>query len=251
MQLDEKWAFVFKKRWRCSAEELEQEKVGDCWDHVAFDPEHRLVLGVIFGRREQRNIQKLVLQVREQLAGRVPRLICADGYAAYAEVFRRVYSNLIPSAHKRGQRRVGPKRELLAGLTFATVQKEMREGRVVKVERELVIGSQENLKVALEQSRASKTINTAFVERHNATDRHRNARKSRRTYRFSKDWDLHAAAGSFVLYSYNFCWCVRTLRRQREDGTHQKRTPAMAAQLSDHVWSIEEWLSYPVVRGSS
>jgi IS1 family transposase len=252
VQLDEKWAFVFKKRWRCSERELQEEKVGDCWDHIAFDPEHRLVLGVVFGRREQRNIQKLVLKVKEQLGGRVPRLICSDGYTAYAEVFRRVYSVLIKPKHNQGEDNPGgPKRELLAGLTFATVQKEMKQGHVVKVERKLVIGRAENLKAALEQSSASKTINTAFVERHNATDRHRNARKSRKTYRFSKDWLVHVASGYFSLYSYNFCWCVRTLRKKREDGSYQKRTPAMAAGLSDHVWSIEEWLSYPVDLGSS
>jgi len=252
LQLDEKWAFVFKKRKHCSQEELEEEKVGDCWDHVAFDAEHRLVLGVIVGRRGQPNIQKLVQRVRKQLDGRVPRLISVDGYAAYAEVFRRVFSMVIEPKHKRGGPNPGgPKRRVLPELTLATVQKEMKQGHVVEVKRELVIGTEENLQAALKQSSVSSTINTAFVERHNATDRHRNARKSRRTYRFSKDWEVHAAAGYFVLYSYNFCWCVRTLRQKREDGTHQRRTPAMAAGLSDHVWSIGEWLSFPVVEDSS
>src|SRR5205823_13425073 len=119
VQLDEKWAFVFKKRWRCSEQELEEEKVGDCWDHVAFDPEHRLVLSVVFGRRGQPNIQKLVRMVKEQLAGGVPRLISADGYAAYAEVFRRVFSVVIKPPRKRGQKHVAPKRRVLPELTFA------------------------------------------------------------------------------------------------------------------------------------
>ena len=43
--MDEKWGYVYKKRGHCTPEELEQERVGDCWDHIAFDPEHRLVLG--------------------------------------------------------------------------------------------------------------------------------------------------------------------------------------------------------------
>jgi IS1 family transposase len=250
--LDEKWSFVFKKRRHCTEAELEQEKVGDCWDHVAFDPEHRLVLGVVFGRREQRNIQKLVREVRRKLEGRVPRLITSDGYAAYAQVFRRVFSKVVKPVHKRGQPNPGgPQRVLLPGLTFATVKKEMKKGRVVKVRRELVLGKRQKLKAALAQSAVSEKVNTAFLERHNATDRQRNARKTRRTYRFSKDWEAHAAAGYFVLYSYNFCWCVRTLRIRREDGTHQKRTPAMAAGLTDHVWSIDEWLLYPAFGDSS
>jgi IS1 family transposase len=245
LQLDEKWAFVFKKRRNCTPEELEQERTGDCWDHVAFYPEHRLVLSVVFGRREQRNIQKLVMRVKKQLQGRVPRLITTDGYAAYAEVFRRAFGRLIKPVHRRGQPNPGgPKRRLPAELTFATVEKLMNNGRVVQVKRELVLGTEENLKLALERSAVSSTINTSFVERHNATDRHRNARKSRRTYRFSKDWDVHAEVGHFVLYSYNFCWCVRTLRRWGA-GHWQPCTPAMSAGLTDHVWSIGQWLALP------
>jgi IS1 family transposase len=245
LQLDEKWAFVLKKRWNCTPEELEQEYSGDCWDHLAFDPEHRLVLNVVFGRRSQENIQKLAMAVKEQLQGRLPRLITTDGYAAYAEVFRRVFGFMFKPAHQRGQPNPGgPVRLVPAELTHAMVQKVLENGRVVQVKRELVLGSQENLERALEASAVSHKVNTSFVERQNATDRHRNARKSRKTYRFSKDWDVHAAVGYFSLYSYNFCWCVRSLR-YRQGACWQPRTPAMAAGLADHVWSIEQWLSLP------
>jgi IS1 family transposase len=237
---------VFKKRCHCTPEELELERRGDCWDHVAFDPEHRLVLSVVFGRRSQRNVQKLVKQVSRQLEGRVPRLITTDGYAAYAEVFRRVFGRFIKPVHRRGQPNPGgPRRLLPAELTFAMVQKVMEAGQVVQVRRELVLGTQRNLESALEQSTVSGKINTAFVERQNATDRHRNSRKARRTYRFSKDWDVHEAVGYFSLYSYNFCWCVRTLRQKIGRGRHRPCTPAMSAGLTDHVWSIDEWLALP------
>ena len=48
---------------------------------------------------------------------------------------------------------------------------------------------------------------------------------------------MHRAASYFIGYSYNFCWPVRTLRVREPDGPWQARTPAMAAGLSDHVWS--------------
>ncbi len=51
----------------------------------------------------------------------------------------------------------------------------------------------------------------------------------------------------FTLYSYNFCWAVRTLRERREDGSRRHRTPAMAAGLAQHVWSLREWLTFPAV----
>jgi hypothetical protein len=66
-------------------------------------------------------------------------------------------------------------------------------GRVVAVEPRLVFGSEEELEEALCESCASSVANTSFVERQNATDRHRNARKGRKTYRFSKDWQVHEA----------------------------------------------------------
>ena len=73
--------------------------------------------------------------------------------------------------------------------------------------------------------RSSRAINTAFVERQNGTDRHRNARKVRKTYRFSKDWRYHEAVTYFTLYSYNFCWPVRTLRDQGRGGPLAETEP--------------------------
>jgi hypothetical protein len=52
----------------------------------------------------------------------------------------------------------------------------------------------------------------------------------------------------FTAYRYNFCWTVRTLRVKGEHGRWQQRTPAMAAGLADHVWSLEEWISFPAVQ---
>ena len=88
---------------------------------------------------------------------------------------------------------------------------------------------------------------TAFIERENGTDRHRDARKARETYRFSKDWRAHEAATDLSLYSDHFCWAVRTLAFKDEEGHHRSRTPAMAAGLTDHVWTMAEWLSRPAV----
>ncbi len=66
------------------------------------------------------------------------------------------------------------------------------------------------------------------------------ARKARKTYRFSKDWRFHEAVTYLTLYSYNFCWLVRTLTIKGEGGRRVRRSPAMAAGLTDHVWSMRE-----------
>src|SRR5438128_4696873 len=179
-------------------------------------------------------------------------LITTDGYSGYASVFQRVFGTMVKPTHKRGEpNRGGPKRLVPPELTHAIVQKVIEKGRVVEVKRELSIGTQANLDAALSASTVNTQVNTSFVERHNATDRHRNARKSRRTYRFSKEREAHDAAGYFTLYSYNFCWAVRTLRQAKGDGTYRPRTPAMAAGLADHVWTVAEWLGYPARDDSS
>jgi hypothetical protein len=69
-----------------------------------------------------------------------------------------------------------------------------------------------------------------------------------RRYRFSKDWEVHVAMSYFTAYRSNFCWPVRTLRTKAEDGRWQRRTPAMAAGLTDHAWTLEEWIKFPAIQ---
>jgi hypothetical protein len=119
---------------------------------------------------------------------------------------------------------------------------------VVAVEERLVFGSAADLQAALDRSAVSDRVNTVYIERHNGTDRHRNARKVSKSYWFSKDWGVNAAVSYFTLYSYNFCWPVRTLRERAEDGPWQQRTPAMAAALTVRIWTLQQWLSLPAVQ---
>jgi IS1 family transposase len=223
---------------------------------VAFDSEHRLVLGVEFGKRSATRILKLMRKVKTQLQDRVPRLITSDEYSSYGTVLKLIFEPLIrPVPSGQGRKRPRCPRPKPSGLNYATICKQRKNGRIVSVKTKVVLGSKKSVAQALKKSRASSKVNTSFLERHNATDRHRNARKARRTYRFSKDWDIHRAVGYFSYYTYNFCWCVRSLRKRirtaKQRGgkprqRYQPRTAAMAAKLTDHVWTLQEWLSLPV-----
>lgn len=212
---------------------------------MAFDAENRLVLGVVCGKRSATRILKLLLRVKKQLRGRTPRLITSDEFASYATVLDLLWNDPqrpVPSGQgKRRSVRPKPRRRL----NYATVCKQRKNGRVTSVSTAVVFGTPRSVARALAKSRASNAINTSFLERHNGTDRHRNSRKARKTYRFSKDWQIHESVTCFSYYSYNFCWPVRTLRRQRR-GRWQPCTAAMSAGLSDHVWPLAEWLSRPV-----
>ena len=246
MQFDEKWDFVAQKERNCDPGEA---TAGDCWDHVALDPESRLVVSLVVGKRTADATHELVADFRQRTGGRIPWLITSDEYPVYADAIRTAYGRVVtPPPTGRPGRPRNPTVVVPAGLTYATVHKYRQNGRVVSVSTTLVFGTWFMLALALAMSAVSRVVNAAFVERHNGTDRGRCSRKGRKSYQFSKSWEVHVAATRFSYFSYNFCWCVRTLRVKGADGRWQSRTPAMAAKLTDHVWSIREWITFPAVQ---
>lgn len=78
------------------------------------------------------------------------------------------------------------------------VEKTQRKGRAAQLGVRVIFGLVAAMPAVLRRSRASRSINTAFVERPHGTDRHRNARKERRTHGFSKDWRFHGAVTYFM-----------------------------------------------------
>jgi IS1 family transposase len=195
-----------------------------------------LVLEAVVGKRTTQNAVLLLEGVKRRLGGRVPELVTSDEFAAYPEALRAVFGEVVrpPRTGKPG-RPAGPRVVPPAGMRYTTVHKTRARGRVVKVESRAVFG-------------AAGSASTSYLERQNGTDRHRNARKGRKTYRFSKGWEVHEAMTAFTMYSYNFCWPVRTLRHRRAGGRWQPRTPAMAAGLTDHIWTLDEWLATPAIQ---
>jgi hypothetical protein len=239
VQLDEKWSFVGKKQKHCDPDDERDGWCGDQWDHVAFDPDSRLVLEVVVGKRLDTNAELLLEGLKGRLGGGPPRLVTSDGYAAYEGALLGTFGeDVTPARTGKPGRPPGPRVEPPEGMCYGRLTKHKKEGRLERVEAEVVFG----------ELPEGQTISTSYLERHNATDRHRNGRKGRKTYRFSKDWEAHEAMTAFTMYSYNFCWPVRTLRQKDDEGRWRQRTPAMAAGLADHVWSLEEWLILPAVQ---
>jgi hypothetical protein len=216
---------------------------------VAFDPHNRLVVGLVVGKRTAAATHELVAEYHRRTGGRIPWRITSDEYPVYADALRAAYGRVVPSPRTgRPGRPRNPTVVMPAGLTYATVHKHRANGRVVRVSTTLVFGTWAGLLLALLVSAVSRVVNAAFVERHNGTDRGRCRRKGRKSYEFSKAWEVHVAATRFSYFTYNFCWCVRTLRVKGADGRWRQRTPAMAAGLTDHVWSLREWLTFPGVQ---
>jgi IS1 family transposase len=248
-QLDEKWSFVFKKQEHCDPDDPADTNRGDSWDHVAFDPESRLVLVVVPGARDAEAVEEVVGELERRTDRDVLKLVTSDEYPVYETALLNVFGEEVTTtATGRKGRRMVPEKAWPPGLNYATVEKRRERGRVVEIVTRVVFGTMAAVQAVLSRSTASHRINTSFLERENATDRHHNARKVRKTYTFSKDWYVHEAMTYFTLYSYNFCWPVRTLRERDDEGRWRKRTPAMAAGLTDHVWTIREWITTPAVQ---
>ena len=205
-----------------------------------------MLLALVPGKRDGATCERLIRQVHDRTGRRTDLLITSDEHAPYETSIHEVYGVEQPRPRRPGPGRPPkPVKVVPADLCYATVRKRRETGRVVEVVQTVVFGTLCLLESLLGRSTASTTISTSFVERNNGTDRHQNARKRRKTHAFSNDLSLHRAASYFIGYSYNFCWAVRTLRSRLPGGPWQARTPAMVAGLSDHVWTIEEWVTYP------
>src|SRR5205823_12075835 len=138
----------------------------------------------------------------------------------------------------------------------ARVVKKRAKGRVVAVSTHVVFGEPEAVVACLATSPVRQKVNTSFVERDNLTQRQSNRRLTRRTNGFSKDLTWFEKQLWVSLAYYHLALPHRRLRQPlpepeptRGSGSlrrWQPVTPAMAARLTDHVWTTTALLSYRV-----
>ena len=95
VQFDEKWAFVAKKEKNCDRSDPADDHKGDYWDHVAFDPEHRLVVAVVPGARDVENTEGLVAEFRRRTGNRAMDLMTSDSYPAYETAILHAYGEMV------------------------------------------------------------------------------------------------------------------------------------------------------------
>lgn len=258
-QLDELWSFVHTKEQNLPGAQLYCETYGDAWVWLAFAPAWRLVLAFVIGKRIQANADLLllrVLQVSDPSLATLP-LFTSDRLPEYEQALLNVYGEWYqPARQGRRGRMPQPRQKPLAGLLYAQVVKKREAGRVVAVGRQVVFGTPEAVEARLAQTGVSHTINTSFVERDNLTQRQSNRRLTRRTNGFSKDLSWFEKQLWLSLAYYHLVLPHHSLHRtlpiaEPTRGTGSLRvwepiTPAMAAGLTDHVWSTEELLGYRV-----
>ena len=208
IQVDEIWSYVQKKQARVMPND--GADVGDAYTFVALDASSRLVLAYHVGKRDQESTDVFIADVRARLV--VMPQMTSDGFAPYITSigasfgpsidYAQTVKNYRSAAQRGPDHRYEPPRD-----PFIT--------------KKVVYGSPN-----------MANASTAYVERNNGTMRHHIGRMRRLCLAFSKKLPNHRAAVALNYAWYNFGTVVKTIRV----------TPAMAAGLTDHIWTLEEFM---------
>jgi IS1 family transposase len=253
VQLDELFALLsaVKDGAVSEADAIERLERMAQWVWVAMDPESKLLLALDVGHRTLAMAQWVVHQVVQVLAPDCMPLFLTDGFKEYTTALLTHYGQWVqPTRRQATGPAPKPRWMPLPQLLYAQVVKTVRRRRLVAVQHRVVFGSLEAVNHVL--APLGWHINTAFVERLNLTIRQHVAAVGRRVSTLCKGKDgLLEQLAVFHCY-YNFCLphaSVRLPLPQPEltnggGSTKQWRpcTPAMAAGLTDHVWSVRAML---------
>jgi transposase-like protein len=216
---------------------------GVVWLAMALQVSTRLWLGATLS--PQRNlalIEALIQKVRNCALCR-PQLFCIDGLQLYVQAIQMVFREPLPTK-RLGRPRLRP----WDGVLIAQVVKQYAGHVVVGIERRIVQGTAAQVKALIQRTQGGGSINTAYIERLNATFRAHLVNLVRRGRALARyEGTLHQAA--YLMGTiYNFCTDHDSLRVAGLIGGHKTlpRTPAMAAGIADHRWTVNELLVYQV-----
>lgn len=205
LEVDEIWSFVGKKQ-QCLMPSDDRTRLGDQWTFVAIDPDTKLVPAYRVGKRTRPHAVAFMTDLSERLANRVQ--LSSDALNTYVDAVERAFGTDVDygqivkfyEAEPVGPGRYSPP-------------------RVTHAQRTVIVGQPLNAH-----------ISTSLVERNNLTMRMSMRRFTRLTNAFSKKVENLRAAVSLHFAHYNFVRLHKTLQT----------TPAMAAGVSDRLWTLEE-----------
>jgi IS1 family transposase len=257
VQLDELFALLsaVKAGEVSEAEAIQRLSRSPHWVWGALDPVTKLLLTIEVGERTLAMAQRVVHQVVQVLAPGCVPLFLTDGLKEYATALLTHFGQWVQPPRRRATGPAPKPRWMpLPQLLYAQVVKTVRRRRLVDVKHRIVFGTLG----AVQQVLAAHgwQINTAFIERLNLTIRQHVAAVGRRVSTLCKGEDgVRQQLALYHVY-YNFCLPHASLRHpllqaEPTNGTGsakrwQPRTPAMAAGLTDHVWTLREVLLFRV-----
>jgi len=213
IECDEIWSFCYAKAKNVPIKYEDEFGYGDVWTWTAIDADSKLVPSWLVGKRDNRDCYTFLMDLRSRLRpGRIQ--ITTDGLGSYLSLIEPLF---------------GADRTDFAQLikSYESTQEETRYSPAVctAIDVRVITGDPD-----------PALISTSYVERQNLTMRMGMRRFTRLTNGFSKKVENHAHAVSLHFMHYNFARPHQTLTKQFRKPT----TPAMAAGISEHVWSVWE-----------
>jgi IS1 family transposase len=257
LQLDELYAVLreVKAGGLNEEEAIQRLERSPYWVWTAMDPESKLLVVIDVGTRTLAMAQRVVHQVVQVLAPDCVPLVLTDGFREYLTALLTHYGHWVhPERHQGKGPQPKPRWMPRPQLLYAQVVKSYRRRRLVGVKYRVVFGTVDAVSQVL--AAGGRKINTAFVERLNLDIRQRVAAVGRRVNTLCQGEDgLRQQLAVFHAY-YNFCLPHASLRQpllvpEPTNGHGSAKvwrpcTPAMAAGLTEHVWSLREVLLYRV-----
>lgn len=206
IQCDEIWAFCYAKQKNVADAKAAPDGAGDVWTWTALDAQSKLLVSYLVGGRDGEYAMAFIDDLRSRLANRVQ--LTTDGHKAYLQAVEESFGDDIDYAMlvklygeaPEGQRRYSP-------------------AKCVGARKDAITGNPDE-----------KHVSTSYVERQNLTMRMHMRRFTRLTNAFSKKVENHEHAVALHVMFYNFVRIHKTL----------KVTPAMAAGVSDRLWSMDD-----------
>ena len=213
------------------------------WLAMALMVRTRLWLGGVVAEKRDEHLIGNLMQIVRRCALARPLLICVDGFSAYVQAVQRAFRSPAPNG-KRGR----PQLISWPNIHIGQVIKRYQGKRVVDITRRMAQGCLETAQTLLEKSRGGTKLNTAFIERLNATFRSRLAVLVRRSRALIRNPQTLEPLVYLMGTIYNFCTAHKSLRLPGIVGGHKwiPRTPAIAAGLTDHIWTVRELLLFRI-----
>jgi IS1 family transposase len=211
------------------------------WMGLAMMVSTRLwIAGVVQQTRDRSLADQLLHQVHRCALSLRPLLVLTDGWSAYPGSIRRAFREKVKRTAGAGRACL----QIWSELHIGTVIKRTEKKRVVQITRRMAHGLLVQAEQLLQASQGGTVLNTAFIERLNGTFRERLASLTRKSRHAARRLRALETGMYLIGCTYNFCFPHHELSKTQHVGS--PCTPAMAAGLTDHVWSMAEVLKYKV-----
>jgi IS1 family transposase len=219
VQCDEVWSFCYAKQRNVPAKYRGKVGYGSIWTWTALDADSKLLISFLASDRSQAAADALIADLKSRTFTRLQ--ITSDGYGSYIDAIMRAFPK--PGEVDYAEEIKVYQNAPQPGMSPNAAASRYSPGRVKSVSRIPRIGMP-----------FEKNISTAYMERWNLSLRMANRRFTRLTNGFSKKFENHCHMLALWAVYYNFC---------RKHKSLSGKTPAMAAGLTDYVWTASDLLS--------